>query len=125
MVLNPFVDHRSFRAKVVDDLRRELFGPSPADAPEHLSELIAISPLQKYSTGVLFPQRVAQNVLEDTVLDDGTTVDKQDDGDVEERSELATFSRAVVEDATSDIREPLNLANEFSPSAIGISFCLR
>jgi hypothetical protein len=59
-----FASHRSFRASLVQLLRRQLFGPSIGDGDGDLVELLTVSPLQLYATGVLFPQRLVQNLLE-------------------------------------------------------------
>jgi hypothetical protein len=122
-----FPDHSSFRASLVDMLRRQVFGPSPKDDQAALSETLIVSPLQLYATGVLFPQRLVQNLLEGG--DDGKQGAESDPiqgdlSDVEMKSgRRESGGRSDLGDSTVE-NEPLNLANEFSPSACGISFRL-
>lgn len=119
---HPLESARAFRDNLVASTIRQLFGPLPTDAPADQTETLTISPLQLYATGVLFPQKMPQQRLEDTA--DPTTEDEREiletvvDGPVVESQ-----GRLSDADGVED-REPLNLANEFSPSAAGISFAL-
>lgn len=120
-----FRSHRDFRDAMVNDLRRQLFGPTNADDDATQSELMTVSPLQLYATGVLFPQKTVQALLEDDKdAEEGRA--EEDAGaelnEVEVHELKRSRGRASDEGGTSDAREPLNLANEFSPSACGISF---
>lgn len=111
-------DFQEMRAAMVADLRTKLFGPlDPADATA-----IRLNPLQLYSTGVLFPQRVLIAEM-DAVASDNDELDTLVDGDVSDSS-TATAGRAETErtDRPTDVTEPLNLANEFSPAAMGLTF---
>ena len=126
--MDRFSSHESFRAGIFQDLRRQLFGPASEDSDEAKQEVLSISPLQLYATGVLFPQRLQQNNLEDSKTEEALGEPENDDGDLptinvaEEKSRPGGF---VDEGDTSIEREPLNLANEFSPSAFGISLGLK
>ncbi|CDX40027.1 conserved hypothetical protein [Mesorhizobium sp. ORS 3359] len=120
-----FRNHRAFRDAMVDDLKRQLFGPGDADSPEDKAELMLVSPLQLYATGVLFPQRTVQALLEDD--QEAETGEASDDAggalnEAELREGKRANGRSSDADSGSSEREPLNLANEFSPSACGISF---
>jgi hypothetical protein len=123
-----FADHRNFRASLVQLLRRQVFGPSIGDGDGDLDELLTVSPLQLYATGVLFPQRLVQNLLEEGAEPTGGVENDSVQGDFTE-AEVREGKKASGDisdaDASSDEREPLNLANEFSPSACGISFQLE
>lgn len=120
--MNDFAEYEAFRASLVSGLERQLFGPT-GTAEEVLRETLTISPLQLYATGVLFPQKLVQELLEDSSDTAGgegeDIVDEELDPvpDVQIRA-----SRSDEADSTSPEREPLNLANEFSPSAAGLSF---
>lgn len=121
-----FTSTRAFRDAMVEDLRRQLFGPVSTDPEEDRAELMLVSPLQIYATGVLFPQRVIQQLLEEADEADEKGEAAEDPGgdlaDIDVRDGKRGGGRNSDEGATSIEREPLNLANEFSPSACGISF---
>lgn len=126
-MIDPFKDHASFRDALVDRLIRQVFGPLPDAAPEEQSEVLTISPLQLYATGVLFPQKVRQETLEDssdvpTATEEEVLLEEQDPIKIDEGKRSGGSSDAG---SWSDEQEPLNLANEFSPSAVGISFRLK
>ena len=120
-----FKDHESFRQYLVDHLKRQVLGPDAGASDEDKRELLAIPPLQLYATGVLFPQKVYQEQLEDSEPRDDSGTDSVDDGDLETPTvEEGKRNRSAGSDQTTSSyeAEPLNLANEFSPSAVGISF---
>jgi hypothetical protein len=126
-VIDPFKDHASFRDTLVERLVRQVFGPMPDAVPEEQSEVLTISPLQLYATGVLFPQRVRQETLEDssdtpTTTEEEVLAEEQEPIEIDEGKRTGGSSDAG---SWSDEQEPLNLANEFSPSAVGISFRLE
>ena len=76
--------------------------------------------------GVLFPQKVRQEHLEDESDGTDSTVDEAE-GDLPDAIHTDTkFQKGRGSGGPDDQRdeEPLNLANEFSPSAVGISFRL-
>ena len=122
--MDPFESHESFRESLVKRLQLQLFGPSASDEQRIRDELLTVSPLQLYATGVLFPQRVAQELLEDSAdeaaLDDQVVVDDQLAPPTTYESQEKSLGRD--DGAAGAEREPLNLANEFSPAAAGISF---
>lgn len=120
---DPFANSRAFRDTLVASTIRQLFGPRPDDPAEEQVELLKISPLQLYATGVLFPQKMIQQVLEDSR--DAPTEDEAETLEALPRDVPIVEARAGRQDGDgSDDREPLNLANEFSPSAAGISFAI-
>lgn len=106
------------RAAMVDDLKTKLYGPSdPAD-----TAAIRLNPLQLYATGVLFPQRVLIDELE-VPANDGDDSDVLLDGDIPDTSSTNSGGAETERtDRSSDVTEPLNLANEFSPAAMGLTF---
>jgi hypothetical protein len=121
---DPFANEEKFRDALVASTVRQIFGPTSHGPTEDQTELLTISPLQLYATGILFPQRLLQEELEDTA--DPPTNDEIEtlEADVEEPPAIHLRVGTDESDAAED-REPLNLANEFSPSAAGISFCLH
>ncbi|MCW3835048.1 helicase-related protein [Sphingomonas canadensis] len=120
---DPFESPRAFRDNLVASTVRQLFGPRPYDTPEDQTETLTISPLQLYATGVLFPQKMPQQRLEDSI--DPPTEDERETLESMAEDLPVIETRAARQDGDgSDEREPLNLANEFSPSAAGISFAV-
>ena len=119
------------RLKLVESLRRELIGPGKDDPDELRCEELDVSPLQIYGAGVLFPRRQLQECLEggaeaddskDSVPLGEEEIEDAEDEDLKvndggERNAGVTAPDSRIED------QPLNLANEFSPSAVGITFC--
>ena len=125
LATDPFQSHESFRDALAKRLVRQLFGPLPTDPEPDRVETLTISPLQLYATGVLFPQRVLQEKLEDSPADEAS-----DEVELNSAPDPAQLNGGLGGGGSADAgetapeREPLNLANEFSPSAAGISFCL-
>lgn len=123
--MDPFSSHRNFRDFLVSSLRRELFGPSPEDGSEALNEEISLSPLQKYSAGVLFPRKTSVDPSElPDESEAGSTTDSAELNEVTVESGRTGRRGSRSDEGASDQQEPLNLANEFNPSAVGISFKL-
>jgi hypothetical protein len=121
----------TFRQDLIEALRRELIGP---DLPPHgieipegqaYEETLDESPLQRYSAGVLFPASQAIN-----------EVDNSDAAEVAEEPPSSEVPEAQIEEqATEQARdgrlgdqiadacdETIRMANEFFPSAIGLTF---
>lgn len=120
-----FENHEAFRGHIVEGLRRQLFGPVEGDPESDRAEVMSVAPLQIYATGVLFPQKTAQALLEDSPeAENGAAADdaggELNEGELKEGR--GGSGRSSDAGTGSDEREPLNLANEFSPSACGISF---
>lgn len=120
-----FVDHASFRDGIVRDLRRQLFGPDRNDSEQERGELLSVSPLQLYATGILFPQGLVQDLLEGAVEPEEQQTTVSDVNDTPEIKESRRQRGGEADAGSTTVeREPLNLANEFSPAACGISFRL-
>ena len=127
--MDKFSNHESFRNSLASAFRREVFGPIAADGKAATEETIPIAPLQLYSTGVLFPQGLEQSSLEDSPPEEttGTQAEEEVSQPMDERDPYTPGNAAgSVGEGASDFvaDEPLNLANEFSPSAVGLSFRL-
>lgn len=123
-----FASHEAFRDAMIDDLRRQVFGPVDQDDEAVRTELLLVSPLQLYATGVLFPRRTVQLLLEDDRdAEKGAGAVDPDVGELQDpevHDARRTNGQASDSGSGSDEQEPLNLANEFSPSACGLSFRL-
>ena len=125
----------TFRDELIDALERELVGPGlpPHDYegdPNHpYVERLEESPTQRYSAGVLFPQQ--QVITEsDDQNDTGDTADAIAEAEDEPADPLEGDPTAeprrdgVSGDSLTDAYDQtVRLANEFYPSAIGLS-CL-
>ena len=114
-------DYADYRIKLLKNMTNELFGPERTDKENRQHELLEVSPLQLYSTGVLFPQKSTIEQLEDDIT-------RETAEDPDGNSSLDMHADVVLEQGknnTSDNtlleEQPLNLANEFSPSAAGIT----
>lgn len=122
-----------FRENLVEALRRELVGPlwsiASTQSGEPVAQTIEVlqeSPVQRYSSGVLFPS--SQPIVE---MEDSEQTYQEASPDVadakveifveDEVPELGTDGGGY--DAISDAYdETVRLANEFFPAAIGLSF---
>ena len=114
-------EYDSYRRKMLKDMTDELYGPEHSDNDIRQRELLSVSPLQLYSTGVLFPQKSLNSQLED---DASTVLDEEpDENSSYDDSPLVEVEQGTrdTSDATVLEEQPLNLANEFSPSAAGIT----
>ncbi len=119
-------DFKHFRQGIVDFLRREVFGPSIYDSVEVQEELIEESPLQRYGTGILFPRKARVGAAEEgDLVARETSLEQEPEAVVTDAPpEVDAGGRNLGSAAPDDapVEQPLNLANEFSPSAMGITF---
>jgi len=117
--------HIAFRGNIVDSVYRELFGPLKTDPEEKRLEEIEVNPLQLYATGILFPQKTIWDPEEsDTGTGETVIVDDSEDSEDLPEVDQGKTSRAAGADNVAD-GQPLNLANEFNPSALGITFRVK
>lgn len=126
----------TFREALIQALRRELVGPSwsskktesgaGAEETEPSAEILQESPLQRYSAGVLFPSSQPIIETEDAdVLENEDWVEAgKDKPEIYAEEEVMDWDRqGSGDDAISDAYdETVRLANEFFPSAIGLTF---
>ncbi len=93
------------RKDILDKAKQELIGPgSDAMDVDIEYELITEDPLQRYSMGILYPQKMKQNV---NIEDINDTPDN--------------YVSTTADDDEAYDRE-INTTNEYYPSAIGMSF---
>ena len=112
--------HSIFRSAIVNDLESKLFGPT---VPDDQSKLL-IDPLQQFGTGVLFPQKLPISDIDAVSEQDVPEANELIDV-VDAESKNSGVKELGVDPYASEVTEPLNLANEFSPSAAGISFRVK
>jgi len=122
--------YKKHRKHLVDSMSRELFGPDQNSPEDQQNEELEISPLLIYGAGILFPKKQPHERLEghaeeadaepENLLDD-----ENSENDLDQVPEINdggnVTSTSVATDAGIE-EQPLNLANEFSPSALGITF---
>lgn len=125
-------NEETFRRDLIDALERELVGPDlpphdhKADADQPYVEVLEESPTQRYSAGVLFPQRQAINEADNETDSESqaNSVDEEDPTAALEGEQPEEPRRGASGDSLTDAYdETVRLANEFYPSAIGLS-CL-
>ena len=119
-----------FRNALLDALERELVGP---DLPPHgvvleeghqYVEILEESPTQRYSAGVLFPQSQPLNEIENAEDEEGDETDEDPNAMSEDEQAPEASGSGLSADAMADAYdETVRLANEYLPSAIGMS-CL-
>ena len=119
--MNSDLEYSNYRNRLLKSMTDELFGPEFTDNQLRQCELLEVSPLQLYSTGVLFPQKSVINQLEDDAAEDEEKVLNADSSLDDTPLVEVKQGGKQTSDATSLEEQPLNLANEFSPSAAGIT----
>ena len=109
------------RDKLLEFVRADLVGP--AHGPH---EELEDQPSIRYSAGVLFPQEVKVNesaAIGGIESDDVENVEVAfDPVDTEEKRETESFAS---EPGDSEYDDTVTLANEYKPSAIGLTFAVR
>jgi hypothetical protein len=120
------------RSDIVDFLRRELIGPDPGLPAQQLNKEEILRPQDpprlRYSAGVLFPRKAALDVAETATEAEGDMYGSA----VSEADELENEDTGLG-DPRADARgegeittdQEVNRANEYLPSAMGISALLR
>jgi len=95
------------RKKLVDAIIKEFVGPGSEEVgPPPEEEVITDKPTNRYTAGMIYPQE-APAEAEDDIAGDNI---------------VATASES---DHDETIDSHINMANQFFPSAIGLSFCVK
>lgn len=120
------------RSEIVEFLRRELIGPDPGLPAQQLNREEILRPQDpprlRYSAGVLFPRKAAVAIAESAT----EAETEMESSAVSEADELENEDTGVG-DPRADARgegevptdQEVNRANEYLPSAMGISALLR
>lgn len=120
-------DAAAVRSAIVEFLRRELIGPDPRPEHQHLNEGDEVlrpqdPPRLRYSAGVLFPRKACVVDQENAAADEVTTAESgPPEGD---EPEDVTPSGGTG-DAESTTEHEVNRANEYLPSAMGLTALVR
>ena len=120
------------RSEIVDFLRRELIGPDPGLPAQQLNREEILRPQDpprlRYSAGVLFPRKAAVAVAE-TATEAEADMDRSAVSEGEELENEDTGLGDPRADARGEGDVPtdqeVNRANEYLPSAMGISALVR
>lgn len=122
-------DHRvAFRDELIGALRRELIGPEEplgaAIGEPPPPDVLLESPVQRYCAGILFPTRQAIDEVEDTADNDGdqTSTGAIPENAPEEQRDSMERGGGGEDKLGDAYDETVRLANEFFPSAIGLTF---
>ena len=111
---------------VLDFLRRELVGPSPlaTSVQPNGEEILRAQdpPRQRYGAGVLFPMRTQTPSHDQTAADEegNDQADSPETAGILERTGDVD-PQGTQSDGTSDTDQDVNLANQYLPSAMGLS----
>ena len=115
------------REYIADFLRRELIGPDPGLPAVQLSREEILRPQDpprlRYSSGVLFPLSAgvaAQDDAEEDEVEAASVVDFSKD-EMEGAEEVAGMGRDDLRSEAVETDQGVNLANEYLPSAMGLS----
>lgn len=133
--INSFLE---FRKKIYDDVRAELMGPGSEDVgPDIEHEVITDSPIERYSVGILFPQKIEIGQDEDEKYNRKDEVcDDSEKGmedvetkipDTESMYKDNTNERNISDNADEpdDINEQISMANQVLPSSFGMTFFVK
>ncbi len=120
------------RSEIVDFLRRELIGPDPGFPAQQLNGEEILRPQDpprlRYSAGVLFPRKaslaVAETATEKEVESERSSVSEGDELD-DEDTKLGDPRADDRGEGEVPTEQEVNRANEYLPSAMGISALLR
>jgi len=120
----------TFRQELTEALRQELVGPGlPPHRAEAIDgetcfEVLHESPTQRYSAGVLFPQsqpiNEVDNADEDEISED--LADEAPEIQVEQQAGDIEHDGRISDRLADAYDETIRMANEFFPSAIGLTF---
>jgi|SRR5579883_65174 hypothetical protein len=118
--------------EIMEYMRREIIGPAPGFPATQLNreEILRLQdpPRLRYSAGILFPMKSGQNVQQDS---DESELGDFDAGPAEDAGEtLLADQNDLTASASPADQQPetdfdLNLANQYLPSAMGLSTLIR
>ena len=118
------LDARKF---IVDFLRGELVGPAPGHPAVQIDgeEILRPQdpPRQRYAAGILFPMRSQVQSQDETGADEDATGDAEspDPDEIIESPESTTATEVSPGETPPDAERNVTLANEFLPSAMGLT----
>ena len=111
------------RTEMIRRVRTELLGPgSEPCCPNPETEVITDRPTQRYTTGMLFPQKDTWELEEEESDDSGVSeaLASKEENAAASGEEEGSSTRAEADDYYLD--RHVSLANQFYPSAMGMTF---
>jgi len=146
--LNEIQEMIAARDEYIELIKSELLGPgSEFNWPDKEHELISSNPLNRYSVGILYPQGVymrqdndeaypvtsedeAEEANTDETIsftDEDGSIRNESNSKEETASSLAKGMRTYEYDETAseNLDEEVNLATQYMPSSMGISFIIK
>lgn len=121
------------RKKILDEIKRELLGPGSEDICKSIEEeIITDNPIQRYSVGILYPQK---NTVDESK---GNDFDKSEEDYLEEDDEECKTrekndNKNILEDngyipkeeLVNDLDQEISMANQYLPSSMGMTFFVK
>ena len=114
-------DLLKLRSNIMANMRAQLMGPgSEVSYPDAEHELISESPAERYSVGILYPQKqiFGYNDMESDQEDNTEGYEDQPEDDAADAEAGKSFS--MYKDDSLD--EEVNLAQQNKPSSFGLTF---
>ena len=122
------MDYIETRKKILDEIRREILGPGSEDICSSIEhEIITDSPIERYSTGILYPQknRIDENKGEDFDKDESLYED-ENQYVLQLKHEIKENKKIYKEDDIDNaLDQEINMANQYLPSSMGITFFIK
>ncbi|WP_434797383.1 helicase-related protein [Terrisporobacter vanillatitrophus] len=118
------------REKILDEVKRELLGPGSEDICKNIEEeIITDNPIQRYSVGILYPQK---NIVDEAKGDDFDK-DTLDEEVIEDDNKNTTINntidseviKAYEDNEDNDLDQEISMANQYLPSAMGMTFFVK
>ena len=119
------------REEYINIMRNELLGPgSEFSIPDREHELIAGSPIQRYSVGILFPQGVNFDYKDEEIADEIDTesvdkeiVDSQENENFNKQKNNRDFEQGEITEQNLD--DEINMSTQYKPSSMGFTFLVQ
>ncbi|WP_405399290.1 helicase-related protein [Maribacter sp. Asnod2-G09] len=123
----------NIREEIIDSVFREIVGPSnnPFYLDEETNEEILLrsvhgSPKSRYGAGMLYPQQSLNSGEVDSVEDDSEiSSENEEENGVESHRELEKNKRISSISGQEQDEEPVGMANQYLPSAMGFTVRFR
>ena len=131
------------RKEYLDLLRADVLGPgSECSLPDAEHEVISGNPVDRYSTGILFPQGNRIDLENDEAIikrddSDSEVRDDEDDDEADDESDDGTKSQKEQEEVITDLNsikkgedfndaidEDINMSAQYMPSSMGMMFLI-
>jgi len=109
-------------------IKKGLLGPGSdifVDEKDKDEEIIADYPLQRYYTGVLFPEQIKKDIAESEVANETESDNEEDiqNNEIEEKDPITKNYNSTNKGESKD--DELKISqNTFFPSNIGLTFCI-